>query len=330
MNTLTDLPVLSSLGHELDIRPEVFGFIEPANDLLGDGPALQQRLAAEGYLYIKRFFDPELILAGRRSIIEKLAGEGLLDSAHDMMEGVVESRHLEDFALDAAPRFVDGRTLRKMKAGAFRPDLAVSNPAIERVTYGPELIGFYEALFGEAVLHFTYTWLRVMGPGMGTPTHCDWVYMSRGSPQLLTCWIPYQNIPLEMGGLILLERSHLQTQRIKSYLEKDVDSYCSNKPEQVETVAKQGGWSFRGWLSSCPQSLPEKFESRWLTCPEWEMGDFITFNMTMIHGSLDNRSERIRISSDTRYQPASQPADERWIGAQPAGHGLAGKKGRIC
>jgi hypothetical protein len=50
-----------------------------------------------------------------------------------------------------------------------------------------------------------------------------------------------------------------------------------------------------------------------------------------VHASLDNSTaDRMRFSSDSRYQPASLPADERWVGANPVGHGLAGKRGRIC
>jgi hypothetical protein len=49
-----------------------------------------------------------------------------------------------------------------------------------------------------------------------------------------------------------------------------------------------------------------------------------------VHGGTDNRSDRIRISTDTRYQRASAVADERWIGAAPVGHGPSAKKGLIC
>jgi len=52
--------------------------------------------------------------------------------------------------------------------------------------------------------------------------------------------------------------------------------------------------------------------------------------MATVHASLDNQTNRFRLSSDSRYQLASEPADERWIGAHPAGHGPAGKKGKIC
>jgi hypothetical protein len=53
--------------------------------------------------------------------------------------------------------------------------------------------------------------------------------------------------------------------------------------------------------------------------------------MFLVHASLDNRSEnRLRISSDSRYQRASEPIDERWVGINPPGHTTAGKRGRIC
>jgi len=52
--------------------------------------------------------------------------------------------------------------------------------------------------------------------------------------------------------------------------------------------------------------------------------------MATVHASLDNQSTRLRLSSDSRYQLASEPADERWIGPNPIAHGPAGKKGKAC
>jgi len=53
--------------------------------------------------------------------------------------------------------------------------------------------------------------------------------------------------------------------------------------------------------------------------------------MHTVHASLDNKTEdRIRFSSDSRYQPVSLPADERWVGENPIAHSMAGKRGRIC
>lgn len=332
MSATSTLPKLSSLGCELDTGSRAFGFITESNEILDQPKALRERLEEDGYLYIRNFFDPELIRAGRRSVFERIAAEGQLDPVHDLMEGVVHPDMLDSFKLDTAPSFKssDGKKRNPDKVAAFRPELAASSPEIQRVVFGDEICGFYADLFGEPIRHFDFIWCRLMGPGHGTPTHCDWVYMGRGSNQLLTCWIPYVDIPLEVGGLILLEKSHQQKERIAAYLGKDVDSYCENNPKQVQAVAKDGKWSFPGWLSKRPDSLPEKFRTRWLTSPEWKVGDFITFRMDLIHGSLDNNSDRVRFSTDTRYQPAAHAADERWIGVNPPGHSLAGKRGRVC
>lgn len=59
-------------------------------------------------------------------------------------------------------------------------------------------------------------------------------------------------------------------------------------------------------------------------------GDALCFGMGLVHASLDNHTDRIRLSSDSRYQLASEPCDGRWIGENPVGHGLAGKKGKVC
>lgn len=308
MTTISALPVLRSLGRELDPSPERLGYVTASNDILDHPAALRDRLERDGYLYIRNFFDPELILAARRSIFERAAREGKLDPAYDLMEGIVHPD----------------------KPAVFPPEVSAASPEIRRVVFGDEICNFYTQLFAEPICHFDYIWCRQMGPGYGTATHCDWVYMGRGSKQLLTCWIPYVDIPLDVGGLILLEKSHRQADRIANYLNKDVDAYCENNPDQTQAVAKDGKWSFPGWLSQRPDTMPEKFDTRWLTAREWKPGDFITFRMDLIHGSLDNQSNRVRLSTDTRYQPASHPADERWIGVNPPGHSLAGKRGRIC
>jgi hypothetical protein len=52
--------------------------------------------------------------------------------------------------------------------------------------------------------------------------------------------------------------------------------------------------------------------------------------MYTVHASVDNQLGQFRLSTDSRYQPASKPADERWVGPNPVGHGLAGKRGRVC
>jgi len=56
----------------------------------------------------------------------------------------------------------------------------------------------------------------------------------------------------------------------------------------------------------------------------------LIFSVYTVHGSLDNQSDEIRLSSDSRYQLASEPLDERWVGENPPGHGGASVKQLIC
>lgn len=128
---------------------------------------------------------------------------------------------------------------------------------------------------------------------------------------------------------MILEGSHRRMDLLKNYVYRDVDSYCTNKPGQKER-AEKAEWSFTGTLSHNPPMVRNKFGGRWLTT-EFKAGDLLTFGMFIVHASLDNRTEnRLRISSDSRYQCGSEPIDDRWIGANPPGHSTAGKRGRIC
>ena len=42
--------------------------------------------------------------------------------------------------------------------------------------------------------------------------------------------------------------------------------------------------------------------------------------MFTMHGSTNNTTDRWRLSCDTRFHPAADPVDERWIGEHPKAH----------
>lgn len=300
------LPPIYSFGHQLDTDPSVFGLLRDSSAIAEDFDALRARLQEDGYLYIPGYLDRQDVLGVREVLTDRLAEQGLLHPDHPSFEGVSHPEH---------------RT-------AFKPELAQGNPKLQSLLYDGRLIHFYTELFGESIRHYDYTWLRAVGPGKGTNPHCDLVYMGRGTKQHMTCWIPYGDVSYELGGLMLLEDSHKKSDRLRNYLERDVDDFCENRPDQVEK-AKNEKWVFSGTLSHNPPVLRESLGGRWLTT-QYRAGDILTFGMQLVHASLDNRTDRIRLSSDSRYQRASEAIDERWIGANPPGHTLAGKRGRIC
>ena len=137
------------------------------------------------------------------------------------------------------------------------------------------------------------------------------------------------DIDFSMGGLLVLEGSNNLAHLRETYGEMDVDSFCTNR----DGLAGQDHWGkgrSNGWLGQDPPKLRRSLGGlRWLTA-EFNAGDVLIFSMYTVHASLDNTSKQVRLSSDSRYQPASRPADERWVGPNPIGHSQAGKRGKIC
>ena len=184
--------------------------------------------------------------------------------------------------------------------------------------------------YGESIRHYDFTWLRTVAPGRGTAPHMDIVFMGRGTTDLYTTWTPLGDIPLEQGGLMILEHSHQHERLNNGYGRKDVDKYCVNHVGEGYTKMGGGGnIAPGGWLSKNPVKLRQNLGGRWLTA-DFRASDMLVFSMFTVHTSLDNHSDRIRISSDTRYQLASEPVDERWVGEHPPAHGPSIKQGMIC
>jgi hypothetical protein len=289
-------------GRRLDTSEDAFGWLRTSDDVAGDPVALRERLDEDGYLYVPGLLDRDAVQAGR------------------------------DELLAVGPE-------------ALRQDYPMSSPTLRGVLQGERMLGFFAALLGGEVRSYDFIWLRHQPPSHGIPPHCDLVFMSRGTPDVLTCWTPFGDIPLRAGGLMLLEGSHRTSpQRLAGYLAQDVDTYCENGPN-AEAV-RSGAMHWEHWQAPAPgkdwdgaigedaHALRAHWGGRWLTAPEYRMGDVLVFTMRTVHAGTDNETEALRLSTDSRYQRADAPVDERWIrgehGEAPIGHGLAAKQGKIC
>jgi ectoine hydroxylase-related dioxygenase (phytanoyl-CoA dioxygenase family) len=145
----------------------------------------------------------------------------------------------------------------------------------------------------------------------------------------MTLWMPLGDTPIDVGGLMILENSHRQAKRLQAYLSRDVDEYCTNGPDAKKIESGEMLHEWDGSLSKNPFSLREKLGGRWLTA-DYQAGDILLFTMRTVHASLDNQSDKVRLSIDTRYQLAAEPADERYAVENPVPYAVAFKKGRIC
>jgi len=319
-------PVVSR-GQELDLAPDAFGELRRSDDLvrsasgeaamLRRAPALRERMAEDGYLYLPGYLDRDEVLGARRALCGQLAELGLLDASRPVDKGAVNPHH------PTAPL-------------TTRPAaLARQNASLQRLLYGRggRMMRFYEAFFAEGVRHYDFTWLRIVRPGKGTASHCDIVFMGRGTTDLYTSWTPFGDVDRRLGGLIVLEGSHRKDELKETYCKTDVDTYCENRFDGawLDPEGKRNQPELAtGAITEDHVGLRRQLGGRWLTT-DYAAGDLLVFGMYLVHASLDNQTpDRIRLSTDSRYQRASEPADERWVGPEPPGHGPQSAKGVIC
>lgn len=278
-------------GHrDVEYPSAEMGELRASNDLLGDIPALHTRMAEDGYLLLRGLIDPDKVLRARRTVLEHMQTQDALTPNTPVLEGVM-------------PR--GGRSVPMMgrKGVAYHGDvLAVIESA--------ELYAFFDSYFGQPSLTFDYKWLRAVGNEQYTGAHFDYVYMGQGSPNLHTVWIPMGEIPIEQGVLAMCRGSHSldSFERLRqTYGRMDVDR------DHVE-----------GWFTRDPMEIVEKFGGEWLVSA-YGAGDVMIFGMHTMHASTTNLTNRFRLSCDVRYQPAADPADPRWVGAEGTGHTALGK-----
>jgi ectoine hydroxylase-related dioxygenase (phytanoyl-CoA dioxygenase family) len=280
---------LSVNGIELKTDPDKLGELRDANDLLDDIDALKARMEDDGYLLFRNFLDREAVLKAREEILLKYAIVGEIDAInHPLMDAIYSEQS-----------FID-----QVNLIAFTESIR-SGVAYENVIMNEKLVKFFERWFGRGpVRTFDFKWPRFFRPGEGTGLHCDSPYINRGTLNLYSAWIPLGDVNREGGTLLVLENSHKSERLRETYSRKDADR------------------DKLGWLSTDPVKLQKNIGGRWLTT-DFRAGDVFIFNIYLVHGGTDNTSpeNRCRLTSDTRYQLADEPLDERWNGGNVNPHG---------
>lgn len=279
---MTQAAGLSSAGIALEMGPGEWGELRDASALAGDPVALRRRMAQDGYLLLRAFLERDSVLRARRELLLKYAIVGEIDSInHDVMDAV-QSDH----------NFVD-----QVNLIAFTESLR-SGEAYSNVVAAPELMRFFDAFLDGQARGFDFRWPRFMRPGEATGIHCDGPYITRGTKNVWSAWIPLGDVAMSDGSLMILEGSHLNKRLRESYGALDADR------DQI------------GWLSTDPVGLRRRLGGRWLST-DFQAGDVLLFGPYLVHGSLDNNAagRRCRLSSDTRYLLTGDELDERWNGA---------------
>ncbi len=259
---------LVSNGFTLDMTAARLGWLEPTNP---DIPMeqLRETYRRNGYLWLKNFFERDVVLEFRRYFFETLF------SGTKTFFEIASSQEFEDFC-----------TM-------------------------PRLRSFYqEFLQGQPYLHKRKI-IRFTNPGDDhcTGGHYDLIYLRAGTDKFCTSWIPLGDVPVEMGGLIYLERSDA----VGRQMEAEFSTKNACLPPEERISAYNRNMRENGWISTNLVEMADRFESRWLVA-DYEAGDMVVHSPYMIHAATQNRDplNRMRLSTDIRYQCSKDPIDPRW------------------
>lgn len=258
--------------------------LQDSNHLLGNTQALRNQLQEQGYLFIRGFHDRKEVLEAREAVIRHVVSGGDGKIIEPATQGVLDSR----CGIGCIP-FMEGRN-----------DITHSQE-VSRVLEGPRPKAFFKELFGTDSITFDYKWLRGIHRRGFTGAHVDNVYMGRGTKNLVTLWTPFGDVNVEMGTLCMCEGSH-KLATFKRFQETygDLD---------IEAVNLKGS----GWFTHDPDEISTKFGGQWKTT-DFKAGDAILFTMRTVHMSTSNLTDFMRISCDTRWQPACEQVDKRFMG----------------
>ena len=261
------------------------GALNESQNLLSDVGALRARMAEDGYLLLRGLIDRAKVQRARESVLNHMNEQNVLSPGAPVLEGVM-------------PRGGRGAKLQRI----------ASHEDVRNVLEADELFAFFAAYFGEPALTFQFKWMRAVGNEQYTGAHYDFVYMGRGSPRLHTVWIPLGDTTVDHGTLAVCRGSH------------NLPAFAPIRDTYGRMDVDRDG--IDGWFTKDPMEIVEKFGGEWQT-GEFFMGDVILFGMHTMHASTTNLTNRFRLSCDVRFQPASEPADERWVAGGP-GHTVHG------
>jgi hypothetical protein len=252
-----------------------------------DGDELRRRFERDGYIFIRGVVPQPSIRAAREEVFGRLAEVG--EIAEPPVDGIFTGEsHREE---------------RHPDKGVFWRSVS-EGPAIRRVTHSEETQALISCLQGEPAFGHDFIFLRPGVPGRFTFLHFDYPFFSRGSQRVVTAWTAVGPVPTIEGALFVVENSHTFEDLTQGAREVDYDSASS---PQVQ-------------LTGDAVEFARSRGSKLLTA-NFEPGDVIIFGMFTLHGSFDNASplNRARLTTDVRWQPKSEPADERYIGPDPKG-----------
>jgi ectoine hydroxylase-related dioxygenase (phytanoyl-CoA dioxygenase family) len=254
--------------------------LRDSTEHLGDIGRLSENLAEDGYLLLRRLLDPQRVQQVKRDIM------GVLHETH-----IIEGKDTEDPMWSGGPHPSEAEHMRYY-------DKIVRLDSFNRLAESPEIVAVMEGMIGEAVTVWKQRLIRVMFPDpdaaedVGVGTHQDGAKnLGYQADRFYTCWLPLMDIDPNIGGLAIALGSHKM-----GFLE-----HAGSSPSDAKK-ARSKGFGL------------DSTEFAWGTS-DYHPGDAIFFGHVTAHRGLVNRSDRIRLSCDFRYQSVKDTVN--WIAHTP-------------
>ncbi len=261
------------------------------NPYIASAQTLSSKFADNGYLFFRDLLDKERVETVRDNIVDVLKAHGFVKkgtSSDPIWSG------------------------KWPESNEFSPDGVVTKAVVdlgvlEALSVAPELIEVLQRVLGGEV----FCWadnkgrLRLMlsgeksmqvadGPKFSftTPPHQDYYFFR--PVEFCTVWIPLMDIDASIGGLAIERDSHKEGLHEVWWKGKDYLGVAEN-PEQARVWREEGGVVVAGRTKS------KDTDRVWLRS-DYQLGDVLIFHPLMMHTGVANASDKVRISSDFRYQ----------------------------
>ena len=275
-------------------RPVPSEFLAEMRDLsslLARPAALRERMAEDGYLFLRGVLDPEAVRAARAEVLARIEAVG------EVVPGT-----------DGIFTGLSRRVAAEPDLGAFWQSVS-EGPRVRAVSHSVVTGGIAAALAGEEVRPQDYLFLRVGVQGRATELHFDYPFFARMHDHVWTAWLPVGDVPMERGPLAIVEGSHRfadlieSSQRIRRRREQGSQSRawrrCHRLHRGPRHALADGGFHGRRYR-----------------------------HVRHVYAARKSRPPRsdgpCASSCDLRWQAASMPIDERYFGPRPAGTTGAG------
>lgn len=282
--------LFTSNGVSIPFGKQTFAPMQDTWDWRERADQLQQRFREHGYVLLRGVFDRPSVFRLRADYFQRFAASMFApgtDPGAGIFSGVAPP-DLPEYGTAGHPayEFVRGAAFDRFTHSPILCDIAATL-----------LGGSVELLPRRIVRHFHRSVARA------SRAHVDYDYLDRGSDQLVTAWVPLGDCPIDCGGLVYLEGSHTIARERLDQLRENTD-----RPNDRRPISNDLGLTAR------------ELGGRWLWA-DYRAGDVVFHSPHIVHASLDNVSDVMRLSADLRFIRDDAARDDRWNGDWSADDG---------